>query len=383
MRLDVTTTDRSALTPRASSASNALPTRKRTFFNRKCRLATLSGLARSWNAYLVAGLSLQASLRELPDDLESDSYDLAVLLDRTRDLVDREGRSVAECLEAHRELLGDLFVSLFQVGETTGTLDDQLAYLADALEEEEAIRRGWGSAFYEPLGILVAAIVVAVIIIFFSVPQFIMLYATFGVKDLPRPTQFLIDLYNFFTSWTGIAVVTSLVGAGGLGWTASRKSPALRRFLDERMLRVPLLGQLTLEYNLMLGLRTLSICLRAGVTYDKALPLAALSVPNLKVKELFTKATDIVLEGKQLNVAFTLAGFPKRVLTMTKVGEDTSAPDVQLAHLAKIYGANVVRLRKRALGILNPTMKVISAAIVFFIMLAIYLPIWNLIQYIR
>ena len=288
-----------------------------------------------------------------------------------------DGSTLADALRAHPRSFDPLYTGMVAAGEAAGVLDAILERLAAYIEKHVALRGQVRSAMMYPLAVLAIAGVVVGVILWKVIPTFAELFEGLGAV-LPLPTRLVIAASDSF------AGAVPLLGLGVLGtvllfrrYHATRSG---RRAIDRTTLRVPLVGDIVRRNAVARFCRTLSTLLGAGVPILDSLEITAGTAGNAVVEDAVMRTRDAVERGE--TVAAPLRDtevFPILVTQMIHVGETTGALDAMLARVADFYEEEVDRAVSGMTALLEPVVVAVLGVIVGGIVVAMYLPVFDLI----
>jgi type IV pilus assembly protein PilC len=340
--------------------------------------ASVALFARQLATMIGAGLPLVRSLRSIQRD-HADPR-LSAMLERVADDV-QKGEALSAALAKHPSAFDEVFVSLVNTGEVSGTLDRIMEQTATYLERAETLRLKVQAALRYPLFVMGFATLVLVAMVVKIIPMFAGIYERFRVP-LPLPTQALLSLSGAVTS--NLLLVTALVlMMAFLAWYWIQL-PSGRLWLDRGKFNLPLFGPLIRMYAVTKFARTLGILTASGTQILYALKVMR-PVPGNKVLE---QGIDLVRsrveQGSALSRAMTEAGvFPEMLIQMTGTGEETGQLDNMLMRTADFYEQRVTAAVDGLSSLVEPIAILVLGAVVGIMLFALYLPIFNLGQAMR
>jgi type IV pilus assembly protein PilC len=328
---------------------------------------------RQFATMINAGLPLVQSLNILAQQTENKS-----LAEVTRTVVyDVEaGNTLADALAKHPKAFPDLFVNMVAAGEAGGILDTILLRLATFLEKNDAlIRKVKGAMVYPAVIFSVAGIAISILLIF-VIPTFQAMFASVNM-ELPLPTRVVIGLSEFL-----IGYWWALIAAVGVGLFAMRQyyqTESGRRNLDAGLLAAPVLGDLLRKSAVSRFTRTLGTLISSGVSILDGLEITAKTAGNRVVHDAVMESRQSIAGGE------TIAGplekskvFPPMVISMISVGEQTGGLDEMLSKIADFYDEEVDVAVGALLSLLEPIMIVVLGVLVGGMVVAMYLPIFDM-----
>jgi type IV pilus assembly protein PilC len=287
------------------------------------------------------------------------------------------GTALSAAFRKHPAQFPPVYCNLVEAGEAAGILDGVLERLATDLEKTEGLKSKVRSALMYPVAVMgVAAAVVAVIMVF-VVPAFQAVFLSFNA-ELPWPTQVVIDASQWLTTHGWLLLAGFAGGTWALGW-AWRTRPGLRRALDRLVLKWPVVGPLVLKTVVARWTRTLSTMFAAGVPLVEALESVGGAAGNSVFSEATERVRHEVSSGSSLAHAMTVTRvFPTLVLQMTAIGEEAGSLDAMLAKAADLFEAEVDALVAGLSSLIEPAIIVVLGLIIGSIVVAMYLPIFQL-----
>ncbi|WED21545.1 type II secretion system F family protein [Vibrio sp. JC009] len=291
------------------------------------------------------------------------------------------GRSLSASMRRHSNVFSPLFVSMINVGENTGRLDDVLFQLAQYYENELETRKRIKSAMRYPTFVILFVVGALFILNVKVIPQFASMFSRFGV-DLPLPTRILIATSNFFVDyWVWMIVAMVLAFIGFRTWVSGL---AGREAWDKFRLRVPIVGDIVNRAQLARFSRTFALMLRSGVPLNQSIALSAESMDNKFLElRLMEMKNAIEAGGSVSGTAVNTGIFTPLVIQMIAVGEETGRIDELLLEAADFYDREVDYDLKTLTARIEPILLVIVAGIVLVLALGIFLPMWGMLDAIQ
>lgn len=301
---------------------------------------------------------------------------LTTLLLRIRADVEA-GTMLSTAFGKHPRHFDRLYCSLVEAGETAGMLDQMLERLALHLERTLALRSRIRAALMYPAVVVGTALLVVSVIMVFVIPAFHDVFRSFGA-DLPGPTLLLIGVSDFLARWW--ALLLGLLGAGAYATAhALRHQPSLQALRDRTLLGLPLFGPLIDKSCLARWTRTLSTLHGAGVPMAQALAAVRGAAGNRVYEEATDRIRQEVTLGTSLALAMERSGaFPPLVLQMCAIGEESGAIDAMLAKAADFHETEVGDLVSGLSSLLEPLIVLVLGLVIGGIVVALYLPIFQL-----
>ena len=336
---------------------------------------SLAVFTRQFSVMIDAGLPLVQCLEILGTQQEDPSF-AAVILATRGDV--ESGMSLADAMKRHPKTFDALFSNMIAAGEAGGILDTILKRLATYIEKAAKLKDQVKSAMIYPVAIIVIAAVVVGVILWKVIPTFANLFAGLGAQ-LPLPTRVVIGLSNNLVRF-GPFLIVGLVAAS-FGFKAYYGTTRGRYVVDGIVLKLPILGMLMRKIAVARFCRTLATLLASGVSILEALDITARTAGNAIVEEGILKTRASIERGetiaqplKETNV------FPPMVVQMISVGEATGALDTMLGKIADFYEEEVDVAVAGLLTLMEPVMIAVLGGVVGGIVIAMYMPIFDLIS---
>ena len=334
----------------------------------------LSIMARQLAALIEAGMGIVDAL-----ELVADAIDNKVLKELLPEIAEevRSGTSFAKALAKRRNIFGDFFINMVEVGEETGQLDSVLKKVSEYYQTISEIVNKIKSASFYPAFVFITATLITLGILYFLVPTFAQIYASFG-GELPAPTQMLINIshwlkQNILYFLGGVFVFITLFSL------LYKYVYPFKKIIHWLQLKAPLFGALFVKGAIANLSRTFATLFAAGVSIERALELSANVTGNVIYREAVERVKREVLKGEPLWRAFQKTGrFPKMFIAMIKIGEETGQLDAMLDSLANFYEDEVKTTIDGLISMIEPMMIVVIGTIVGAILIALYLPIFRL-----
>jgi len=287
------------------------------------------------------------------------------------------GTSLSAAFRKHPLYFNALYCNLVEAGEAAGILEELLDRLAAYMEKTEAIKSKVKSALMYPTAVIVVAFVVVVVIMIFVIPAFKEVFASFGA-DLPAPTLLVIAISEFFVAYWWI-VFGALGGGLYFFMQAWQRNLKVQRFMDRALLKLPVFGTLVEKSTVARWTRTMSTMFAAGVPLVEALDSVGGASGNSLYADATTQIQREVATGTSLTMAMNNARiFPSMVLQMTAIGEESGSLDHMLGKAADFYEQEVDDMVAGLSSLMEPIIIVVLGTIIGGIVIAMYLPIFQL-----
>ena len=288
------------------------------------------------------------------------------------------GSTLADAMGRHRDFFSEIYVNMVAAGEAGGILDVILLRLAEYLEASEKLRRKVRGAMFYPVTVMLFAALAIAALLIFVIPTFAGFFETSGVP-LPLPTRIVMGISDFLLAywWAVLAVLA------GIGWLirAYRKTPAGRLSTDRLLLRIPVLGGVLRKAAIARFSRTLGTLVQSGVPILDGLEITARTAGNRVVEDAIMKSRASIAGGETIAEPLKRSDvFPPMVVQMINVGEQTGGLDDMLSKIADFYDDEVEAAVGALTSVIEPVMIVFLGAIVGGMVVAMYLPIFDIIK---
>jgi type IV pilus assembly protein PilC len=348
-------------------------------FLKRVKANDLAIFSRQLSTMISSGMSILRALYVLEEQTESDFLKETIVAVR-KDV--EAGLSLSDAMARHPKVFNPLFVAMTQAGETGGVLEDALMRVADQLQKDAALRRQIKAAMVYPILVIIFAVGVMMALVAFLVPVFVGVFKQFG-GELPKLTQVSVFLSHAVTGYWWL--MFGLAGAITVIFVKWKKSSWGRPQWDKFRLHVPMkIGAIVQQVAVARWSRTLASLTGAGVPLLQALEIVGRTGGNVVVEEAMASVTASVKRGG--TIAAPLAQepiFPAMVTHMVGVGEETGALDAMLNRIAEFYEEQVEASVKALTSILEPIMIVVIGSIVGFIVISMYLPLFEVYNHIE
>jgi type IV pilus assembly protein PilC len=287
------------------------------------------------------------------------------------------GTSLSHAFRKYPIYFDQLFCNLVAAGEQAGILETLLDRLATYKEKTLALKGKIKKALFYPVMIIVVAVLITAIIMYFVIPSFKQVFSSFGA-DLPLPTLIVIAMSDFVVAnWYWL--LFGSLGAAYFGYQAWRRSPSFQRLVDRYMLKMPVVGEMLQKASVARWTRTLATTFAAGVPLVDALDSVGPASGNAVYKDATRMVQAEVNVGTSLAQSMQNTGvFPSMAIQMTGIGEESGALDSMLSKVADYYEREVDETVDALASLIEPIIMVMLGVIVGGIVVAIYLPIFKL-----
>jgi type IV pilus assembly protein PilC len=342
---------------------------------KKASAKNLAVFVRQFSVMIDAGLPLVQCLDILGTQEEDKNFAASILQTRT-DV--ESGASLADAMKKHPKTFDPLFTNMIAAGEAGGILDTILKRLATYIEKAVKLNGQVKSAMIYPVAIIVIAGGVVGVILWKVIPTFASLFSGLGA-DLPLPTRIVISLSNNLVRYFPFIFVG--VGAAAYGFKSYYATKGGRRVIDQVVLKMPILGNIMRKIAVARFCRTLATLISSGVPILDGLEITAKTAGNSVIEDAIMVTRSSIERGETISVPLKETKvFPPMVTQMIAVGEATGALDDMLAKIADFYEEEVDTAVAGLLTLLEPIMIAVLGVVVGGIVIAMYLPIFDLIS---
>jgi len=343
---------------------------------KKVNEQSLTVFSRQFATMINAGLAMVRCLDILAEQTEDKKLQETLITVRK----DVEGGStLSNALGRHPAVFSTLYVSMVKAGEMGGVLDEVLERLANFMEKDFSLKKKVAAALTYPVVILGMALLIVGFLVTYILPTFVNLFESMSLK-LPLPTQILITLTKAARNPIYVGVFLVVVVAGGILLSRYIKTDIGKKQYDLLRLSVPVFGMLNKKVAISRFCRTLGTLLSSGVPIMQALEIVGRASGNEIIAMTVNKVRESIREGESIANPLGASGmFPPMVTQMVAVGEETGNLDSMLGKIADFYDTEVEYMLASLTSMLEPIMIVGMGAIVGFIVIAVFLPLYQMI----
>jgi type IV pilus assembly protein PilC len=339
---------------------------------KRIKLKDLAVMARQMATMISAGLSLIRTLNILAEQTEN--KELGRVLGIVRSDVE-QGSSLSQAMAKHPDAFPPLMVHMIRAGETGGFLDQSLVGIAQNFEADVKLRDEIKSAMTYPVIVLAIAVLAIIGMLMFVVPVFEKMFSDMG-SGLPIPTLILVVLSKNMV-WI-LPTIIVLAVAFAVWWRRNRYRDSVREKYDKIRLKLPVFGKLFQKIAVARFTRTFATMLGAGVPILQALSIVGETSGSWTIEHALKNVQESVRQGR--SVAGPMADepiFPKMVVQMIAVGEDSGAMETMLDKVGDFYEAEVEAMTKSLTSLIEPIMIVVLGSVIGFMVVALYMPIFQ------
>ena len=342
-------------------------------FGTRIKRKEITAFTREMGTLLGAAIPIPQALEGLGEEEENPALKEVVL--KISDSV-RKGVSLSTAMEEHPRIFSKLYVSMVRVGEEAGVLQKVMADLAELLEHEDEVRSEVVAAVAYPAFVLGFGVITVVVLLTVVLPRlFSMLQEMLEI--LPLPTLILLKVSSVLHKYWPQFLIAVVGAIGGLRWYI--RSPRGAEAWDKIKLRLPVIGAVFRTAALSRFARTLGTLVRSGVSLLPALKIVEQTIGNLVLGKMIAQVAEETRGGDSLAAPLRkLDIFPKTVIQMINVGEETGKLDEMLLKVADIEERHMRARTKVLISLLAPALILVVGALVGFMVMALLLPIFKM-----
>lgn len=343
-------------------------------FTKAIKPIDIAIFSRQLATMMKAGVPLTQSFEIVADSLDNPSMKDLVLKIKAHI---ESGGTFASALRKHPRYFDDLFCSLVDSGEQSGSLEIMLERVATYKEKSEMLKAKIRKAMKYPIAVIIVAIIVTVILLVKVVPVFSTLFESVG-SELPAFTKMVVNMSEWMQSWWIILIIA--IGAAIIGFFEGKKhSKKFRNFLDRLVLKMPIFGNIAYQAIIARFARTLSTTFAAGVPLIDALDSTAGATNNVVFYNATQQIKNDVSTGQQLQFSMRSTNlFPSMAIQMVGIGEESGSLEEMLEKVAVYYENEVDNAVDGLTSLMEPLIMAILGILVGGLVVAMYLPIFQL-----
>lgn len=288
-----------------------------------------------------------------------------------------QGSALGKAFAKHPKYFDRFYCNLISAGEAGGVLENLLDKLAVYKEKTQAIKKKVKSVLVYPVAIVVVAIALIMVMMMFVLPAFKKVYSNMGA-ELPTMTQVVMTISDFFVSY-GWVIIISIIASCFILFKWHQKSPAFQKRVDALLLKLPIFGSIVRKATIARWSRTTATLFAAGVPLVEALDSVAGASGNILYEEATQDIRSKVTQG--LSLTSSMQGtdmFPNMVLQMASIGEESGSLDDMLNKSAEFYEDEVDNSIAQLSSLMEPIIMVVLGSIIGVLLVAMYLPLFNL-----
>jgi len=328
---------------------------------------------------LQAGIDVTEALEVVADQTESKKFK-SILRGMLSDV--RSGKSLAASLSRYPKIFDQLYINIIKVGEESGTLEENLNYLAKEMENRMELRRNIRSAAFYPAIVLMATGGLGVVLAYFVLPRITKLFGSLDV-ELPASTKFLLWVSTTVENHGVLLAIGSV--AFFVFFSFLTRQNFFKPFWHGLLIHMPIIGNIIMHYNLALIHRTMGTLLKSGLTINRSLEITILTTANVIYQKRLKMALPEIEKGKKLSDSLVALQhrssktlFPLLAIKMIGVGEKSGRLDESLSYLSSYFEKEVSQTTKNLTTILEPLLLITVGLVVGFIAISVISPIYQL-----
>ena len=290
------------------------------------------------------------------------------------------GQFLASSLGRFNKVFGDFAINIIRTGETSGTLDESLVYLAEELEKKQKLQRKVFGALIYPALIITATLFVVGLLTIYVFPKILPIFASLDF-ELPITTRALIWLTDFLTAW-GLLIGGITIGLGVLAAWLIAVQEGVHYIWDRVIIKIPILGKIALNYQVANLNRTIGLLLKADVGVVDSFSIAGDTTNNIAYRRALKAVSESIIKGESISSQLAKRPdlFPDLVSQMVAIGERTGRLSDTFIYLSGLYEEEVENLTRNLSNAIEPLLMITLGVIVGFIAISIITPIYQVTQ---
>ena len=289
------------------------------------------------------------------------------------------GIALSTALQKYEKIVGAFYINIIIVGETSGTLPENLEYIAEELKKKHELRKQVIGALVYPLVIVISTFGITTMLIVYIFPKIMPIFLSMKA-ELPWSTRTLIWLSHALSTY-GLFLLLGII-LGSVAFSFAMRSKNFHYRVDVMLIHIPVFGKLSRFYNLANTCRTLSLLLKSDVRFVQALEIAAASLKNQAYSRALVEVGGGVLKGQRMSVQLKASPqlFPPLLTQMLSVGESTGNLSETLMYMSEMYETEIRDWTKNLTSVLEPVLMLTMGLLVGFIAVSIITPIYGITQ---
>jgi type II secretory pathway component PulF len=342
---------------------------------RKVVMRDIIDFSRQLVTLLKAGVPILSSLETLAGQADNPAMS-EILIQVASDI--SSGLDLSAALKKHPKVFSELYVNAVKAGEAGGVLDEVLTRLTVVMKRDADVRKSVKGALRYPTIVVTGMVIAFIVMVTVVVPKFAAIFAQVGM-DLPLPTKLLIFIANFVQHYWYIIIL--VVGGVTIALRKYLATETGQRQFDALILKVPIFGPLLLKTAMTRFTSMFETLSRSGLPILQIFHIVANTIGNKIIGEGLMKAAEGIEHGRGISVSLAETGlFPPLVVRMISVGEESGAIDDMLGNISEYYDAEVKNAVEGLTAMIEPLLTVGMGLMVLVLALAIFLPMWNMID---
>lgn len=351
--------------------------KKSSVFSRKPKIKEdeILLITKKFSTMIQAGMAIVPALRMIETQTEN-----TALREIIQDIVEKvnAGIPLSKALEIYPEHFDVVYMSLVEAGEASGKLDIFLDKIALGLSKKIKILRDMKKALMYPFILLTVAVIVIIVMMVFVVPVFVEIFANAGI-ELPLPTQIVMNISDFVRSISMVVLVGFMIIGAQIFKNFYRKNKALRLKVDQKKLKLPILGKLFENMILSRFSSVLANLVSGGVNLVEAMNISKNAVSNEFSQAQLELVRKDIFSGRPFGASLRATGsFPETLCGFVEVGEETGKLNEMLETISNYYEAEFDNAVENFSQLLEPIMIVFLGLVIGFILVSMYMPIFKM-----
>ena len=348
---------------------------KKKLFKQKIKDDEILLFTKKFATMISAGMAIVPSLKMLYEQSENPS-----MKDFLSDIIDKvnSGIPLSKALEVHSEYFDSVFINLVKAGEESGKLDNFLTKITLGLAKKIKIIRSMKKALMYPMILLAVALVVIGVMMIYVVPVFVEIFASGGV-DLPTPTKIVMNISDFVRSYSMLLLIVILIVGFKMYQRIYKANEKFREQFDKKKLSMPLFGPLFTNMILSRFSAVLSDLVSGGVNLVQAMEIAKNAITNQFIQNKLEVVRRDIFSGKPFSTSLrSTEAFPETLSGFVEVGEETGKLNEMLMTISNFYEDEFDNAVENFSQLLEPIMIVFLGVVIGFILVAMYMPIFQM-----
>lgn len=297
------------------------------------------------------------------------------------------GTSLSEAFAKEKGLFTEVQINLLAAGEKSGNLNEMLLQVATDMEKSKDLRGKVTGAMIYPAIIFVVMIIIMLLMVIFMVPQVSDLYKSLGQNELPFVTQVLVNISGFFTNIFSLALTLIFLITMFVTYRYYSSTEGGKRVIGKIKLKIPIFGNLMQKIETVQFCRLTAMLIQSGVPIIETLGIVAKAMGNPIFQEIISQSKEEVTKGATLALAIAKYNqnqvFPIILIKIISTGEETGKLDKVLEDMSKFYESEVEQITSNLTKLMEPFILVVVGGMVGFLAVSIYLPLYQVGQYIK
>ncbi len=327
---------------------------------------------------LKAGIPILLALQTVKEQTKNENFKHIIEV-IYRDI--EQGSKFSDALQQFPKVFSHIYVNAIKIGEVSGTLEESLQYMHQYMEKDLQIRNDVKKAFRYPMFVVIGIIGAFFVFVTTVIPNFIPMFQNTG-HALPLPTRILLGIYTLMTQY---GLITSLVLiAITVGLVYYFKTPKGKMWLDETLLKLPIVGQFLQKVIIARFARLFYTMNRTGVNITESLKIIQKSLGNAVYNKEIEKVTENIIKGESIADSLRKSRyFPELLVDMVSIGEKSGSLDDMLLSVSNYFEEEVNEMVENMSSLIEPIITVVLGGMILLLALALFLPMWEMMNIIK